>query len=311
MIKIGKYNELIVEKTDKSGGALLGEGGQDTLQAPAGSAPGSGAQGGGSAGAAGTEEQSFYLPKYEVPKGTRAGDTLVVFIYNDAKDSLKATTKKPKAIVGDFAALEVKSALDFGAFLDWGIPKDLFVPRKYQKHPLKAGEIAVVYLHLDYEQRGIMGNCKVERFFTREIEGLEENQEVELIVYDLSRLGASVVVNNKYQGIVYRSETFEDVKRGDKKTGYVKKIRDDGKIDAALQRQGFLAAAEDAKEIILQALKDSKGFLPLHDKSSPADIKNTLGMSKKIFKKTIGVLYKERKIIIDNSGIKGFNKDDL
>jgi uncharacterized protein len=282
MINIGQYNELTFEKIDKSGGAVLR----------------------GSGLSAGNTDQSFYLPKYEVPKGTRTGDSLTVFIYNDAKDSLKATTKKPKAVVGDFAALEVKSALDFGAFLDWGIPKDLFVPRKYQTHPLKAGEIAVVYLHLDYEKTGIMGNGKLDDFFSREVEVLEENQEVDLLVYGLSRLGASVVVANKYQGMIYRNEIFEDIHLGDKKTGFVKKIREDGKIDVALQRQGFLAASADARDVILQALRDARGFLPLHDKSSPSAIKNRLGMSKKLFKKTIGVLYKEGRITLEETGIR-------
>jgi hypothetical protein len=290
MINIGQYNELTVERIDKSGGAHLAE-------RPAG-------DGGAVLRGTGGADRTFYLPKYDVPKGTRSGDSLTVFIYNDAKDSLKATTKKPKAVVGDFAALEVKNALDFGAFLDWGIPKDLFVPRKYQPNPLKAGEIAVVYLHLDYEKTGIMGNCKLEEFFSGQVEGLEENQEVELIVYGLSPLGASVVVDNKYQGLTYRNEIFEEIKVGDRKTGYIKKIREDGKLDVALQRQGFLAASADAGETILQALRDAQGFLPLHDKSSPSAIKNRLGMSKKIFKKTIGVLYKEGRITLEETGIR-------
>ena len=149
-----------------------------------------------------------------------------------------------------------------------------------------------------------MGNCKLEEFFSRELEALEENQEVELIVYDLSPLGASVVVDNKYQGLIYRNEIFEEIKVGDRKTGYVKKIREDGKIDVALQRQGFLPASADAREVILQALRDAEGFLPLHDKSSPSAIKNRLGMSKKIFKKTIGVLYKEGRITLEETGIR-------
>ena len=246
----------------------------------------------------------IYLPKKDMPKVTRPGDALRVFIYNDSKDSLKATSMTPKAIVGDFAALMVKSVTNFGAFLDWGIDKDLFVPHKYQRISLQEGDITVVYLILDYEKTGVIGTCQLESYFEKDISDLQVEQKVELLVLNFLNIGVGVIIDNKYSGLLYKNEVYEKLNVGDSRTGYIKKLRSDGRLDVSLRRQGFKPASEDAKAIILKALKESNGFLPLHDRSSPSHINRRLKLNKKIFKKTIGGLYKERIISIEKTGIR-------
>jgi uncharacterized protein len=275
MLKIGDYNTLRIIKFTKEGGAYLDGGGRD-----------------------------IYLPKGDLPKKVRAGDTLRVFIYNDAKDSLKATTMEPAAKVGEFAALPVKSVTDFGAFLSWGLPKDLFVPIKYCSDPILPGETTVVYLMLDYEKTGVIGTCKLNTHFKKDISDLKEGQQVSLMIFDFSPLGVSVIIDNTYRGLLYADEIFEDLNVGDVKTGYIKKLREDGLIDAVLQPQNFPDANEQARETIMGALKKEGGFLPLHDKSGPDEIKKRLAMSKKLFKKAIGGLYKDKIISLEEKGIR-------
>jgi predicted RNA-binding protein (virulence factor B family) len=206
--------------------------------------------------------------------------------------------------MGDFAALEVRVSNEFGLFLDWGLPKDLFVPSRNLRSNLEPGDIAVVRIVTDYEGTGVIGTCKFDGEFETDTSALVFNQKVELLVYGFSRLGARVIVDNKFSGMLYKNEIFEKLRIGDIHTGFIKKIREDGLIDAALQPQGFLAASKDAKKVILDELESSGGYLPLHDKSSAEEIKNKLCMSKKIFKKTIGGLYKEKKITIEPGGIR-------
>lgn len=275
MLKIGDYNTLRIVKVTKEGGAYLDGDGRD-----------------------------IYLPKEDLPENARPGDTLRVFIYNDAKDSLKATTAEPAAKIGEFAALKVESVTDFGAFLSWGLPKDLFVPQKYIEGPLIPGDKTVVYLMLDYEKTGVIGTCKLDSHFKKDISALEEGQEVSLMVFDFSPLGASVVIDNTYRGLLYRDEIFEEINVGDVKTGYIKKLREDGLIDAVLQPQNFPDANEQARDTIMRALQKENGFLPLHDKSDPEEIKKRLAMSKKLFKKAIGGLYKDKIISLEDTGIR-------
>lgn len=276
MIQIGKFNTLTVTRVFK-GGCYLAE--QE---------------------AAGGE---IYLPKAETPKNIRPGDTITVFIYNESKNKLGATTQTPKAEVGDFASLTVVTVTIFGAFLEWGISKDLFVPKKYWRSPLREGEKTVVYLTLDYEKKGVIGTCLLSSHFHTDTENVEPNQKVDLIVWDITDLGAQVVIDNRYSGLLYRSEIFEPIEIGDEKEGYIKKIREDGLVDVSLQPQGFRPSTEMARETVLHALRESDGFLPLHDKSRPEEIQRRLNISKKLFKKTIGILYKEGVITIGDSGI--------
>lgn len=274
MLKIADYNTLVVKELAKGGCYLEG----------------------------GT--RNVYLPKIDVPRGARVGDRLRVFVYNDTRTILKATTMPALAVCGDFVALRVKSVTEFGAFLEWGIPKDLFVPLAYQQGPLHEGETVVVRLVQESDSSGVVGTCQLYSQFDPGREDLQEGQEVDLLVYKQTDLGWAVVVNNRYRGILYHNEIFEKLKVGDKSRGYIKKLRSDGRIDAVLQRQGFRAASQDARTVIMQALEDAGGFLPLHDKSSPELIKNRLNLSKKIFKKVIGGLYKEHLISIEGGGIR-------
>ena len=210
--------------------------------------------------------------------------------------------------MGEFAALEVIEVTGFGMFLDWGLHKNLFVPTRNIRTELKPGDMAVVKIIADYSGRGVIGTCRFDELFeepSEEIrETLKQNTQVELIVYGFSRLGVRVIVDKKYSGLLYRTEVFEDLRIGEQHTGYIKKMRDDGLIDVALQPQGFFAATKDARAIILDALESADGFLPLHDKSSAEEIKARLLMSKRVFKKTIGGLYKEKKISIGEDGIR-------
>ena len=246
----------------------------------------------------------IYMPVIEVPEGSRRGDTIEVFLYSATKEEVRATTIRPYAVMGDFAALEVTDSTSFGLFLDWGLPKDLFVPTRNLRTELQVGELAIVKIVPDLEGLGVMGTCKFDELFEEDYSSLKWNQKVELLVFGLSGLGARVIIDNKYSGLLYRNEVFEKLRIGDIHTGYIKKIREDGLIDAALQPQGFVAATKEARTLILEALEDSDGFLPLHDKSSADEINSTQKKKKKAFKKTIGGLYKEKKITIEPEGIR-------
>jgi uncharacterized protein len=278
MLRIGDYNRLTVLRLFR-GGCVLDGG----------------------------EEGELYLTKRDTPVGTRRGDRLRVFVFNESKDRLGVTTVEPNAKVGDFAAMVVSSAAQFGLFLEWGISKDLFVPKKHlpqrEKQTSGAGDILVVHLILDYEKRGVIGTTHLSSHFDRDTSGLTANQEVDLIVYSITKLGAQVVIDNRWEGLLYHGEIFEPLRAGDRKKGYVKKIREDGLIDAALRPQGFVPASQEAGRTILKALEKEDGFLPLHDKSDPKEIRRRLQMSKKLYKNTIGVLYKEGLVEIRDDGI--------
>lgn len=281
MLKIGDYNTLQVARLAR-GGCFLESG--DPIQ------------------------PEIYLPKGETPPGVRPGRSIEVFVYNESKEKLGATTRVPLAKIGDFASLTVKEVTSFGAFLEWGISKDLFVPRKYWEKPLHKGERAVVYLRSDFEGRGIIGTCLIEEHLSVDAGDLQLNQEVDLILFAVSRLGYSVIIDGRYEGLLYHSDIFETVQVGDEKTGYIRKIREDGQIDVALHPQGFVQASDAASETILKALRRAGGFLPLHDKSRPQEIYASLKISKKLFKKTIGVLYREGAIEILEDGIRMVSK---
>ena len=253
-------------------------------------------------------EEDVFLPPFEVTDGAEKGDEIEVFVYSTSSDEIRATTVKPYAVKGEFASLEVTDVTTFGMFLDWGLQKDLFVPTRNIRTELKPGDMAVVKIIDDYTEKGVIGTCRFEDQFEPipddAAKSLKINKKVELIVFGFSRLGTRVIVEGKYSGMLYQNEIFENLRIGERYTGYIKKVRDDGLIDAALQPQGYIAAVKDAGEIILDALENAGGFLPLHDKSSSDEIKKMLLMSKKVFKKTIGGLYKEKKITIEDNGIR-------
>ena len=249
-----------------------------------------------------SDQGEILLPKKYVEPGTKVDQYINVFVYTDSEDRLIATTLQPKAVVDEFAPMKVKHTTDFGAFLGWGLEKDLLVPFREQHKPLMEGDVAVVRVVLDHKTNRVIGVGKLAPFINKNVSDLEEGQKVDLLIYDFTGLGIQALINEEYSGMLYANEVFEELEIGDRREGYIKKIREDGKIDLSLQKQGY-GAVKDSTEGILDLLKKSGGFLPYHDKSDPDDIQKVFKMSKKTFKKAIGGLYKEGKIKIDEKGI--------
>ena len=246
------------------------------------------------------------LPIKYIPEGYNVGDFIEVFLHRDSEDRLLATTLKPYGKLNDFVVLQVKDKAPHGAFLDWGLEKDLFVPVKEQPYRYDVGDTVVVRICLDYKTDRLLGVGKLKTFFSKDYSEIEEGQEVDLIIYDESELGYQAVVDQKYSGLIYKNEVFQPLRIGDELKGYISKIRDDDKLDLRLSKVGFESIDENADKI-LKALQSGGGQLLLNDKSSPEEITKLLKMSKKAFKKAIGNLYKQRKIEIEDSGIKLVN----
>jgi hypothetical protein len=249
-----------------------------------------------------SEAGEILLPGRLVPKGTAPGDELNVFIYVDSEDRLTATTRKPLAVVGDFALLKVKDNVTVGTFLDWGLEKDLLLPFGEQTVPLRRGEEVLVRVYLHSSDR-VAASARLDRFLLPADGTLADGDMVELLIYAYSDLGAKVVINNTYGGLLFKNELFTTPDIGQRLQGYVKKIREDGKIDVTLRAGGAREAAID-REVILDALKARNGLLPLSDKSTPESIAATLRMSKKSFKKAIGGLYKDGLVDMTPEGVK-------
>ncbi len=251
--------------------------------------------------------ESVLLPRKYVPTNAEIGSCLRVFVYTDSEDRPVATTRKPKATVDEFAYLKVKAVSGVGAFLDWGLEKDLLVPFRLQHQEMTAGQSYVVRVFLDEKSGRVVASSRLRAFFSQDVQELEAGQQVSLMVYDFTDLGIKVIVDGKYSGVIYRNELFEPLHLGDVRNGYVKKVREDNGLDITLQKQGF-EAVTDLKPVILQRLQDAGGFLPCHGKSDAADIQKTFRMSKKLFKKVIGGLYKDGLISISDDGIRLANK---
>lgn len=250
-----------------------------------------------------SDQGEILIPNKYIPESTKIGNTLKVFVYTDSEDRLIATTLQPNGVVGEFAAMEIKQVTNFGAFLDWGLEKDLLLPHNEQHRRVQIGKKVVVRICLDHKTNRVVAVGKLNSFFDKDLSTLQEGQQVDLMVFDETDLGYPAIINDRYAGMIYKNEVFEPLKIGDRKVGFIKKIREDDKVDLSLQQQGF-KAVDDAKTIIMQALKDAGGFLPYHDSSSPEEIKNYFQMSKKAFKKAIGGLYKEGQITISTDGIR-------
>jgi predicted RNA-binding protein (virulence factor B family) len=250
------------------------------------------------------EGNDVLLPHKYIPENASLGQMIDVFIYRDSEDRLIATTLKPLILLNQFAILEVVAATQFGAFLDWGLEKDLFVPFKEQNHKLQKGQWVPVYLYLDQQTDRVVASAKVNKYF-KNLDGIDlvEGQEVDLLVFEKTELGHNVVINNLYKGLVYENETFRRLAWGDTTKGYIKLIRDEGKIDVSLQPLGFLNTLEPNQKAILDKLEQLGGTLNLSDNSDPIEIQEILEMSKKSFKKAIGVLYREKKIVIKDDSI--------
>jgi predicted RNA-binding protein (virulence factor B family) len=250
----------------------------------------------------GGEMGEILMPTKWVPENTKVDDELDVFIYFDSEDRPIATTLKPKAMVGDFAWMKVKAVNRIGAFLDWGLDKDLLVPFKEQNAKMEEGRFYLVYLYVDPRSKRIAASAKLEKFLDIVPIDYEPDQEVDLLIWTKSDMGYKAIINQKHSGLLYFNEMFHDVMPGQMMKGYISRIRPDGKIDLKLQKTGY-ENIDQFSEILLQALEKSQGFIPLTDKSDPEEIYRLLGMSKKNFKKSVGLLYRKRWIRIDESGI--------
>ncbi|WP_066755960.1 CvfB family protein [Crocinitomix algicola] len=243
------------------------------------------------------------IPTRYVPEDTEVDHYLDVFIYLDSEDRLIATTEEPYAQVGDFAFLKCVSTTSFGAFLDWGLPKDLLVPFSEQAHDMVEGLSYFVRVYLDEETERIVASAKTNQFLDNIPHDFEEGDQVDLIIGTPTELGMKVIVNGQFSGLIYHNEIFTPVKPGMRTIGFIKKIREDEKLDIALQEEGY-AKVEGVAGEILDKIKKSGGYIELNDKSSPESIKHVFGISKKVFKKAIGALYKDRIITIEPEGIR-------
>ena len=237
----------------------------------------------------GEEFGEILLPTKYIPNGTKIGDELEVFLYLDSEDRIIATTLRPFAQAGEFAYLQVASVNRVGAFLDWGLPKDLLVPFREQRSEMKQGYKYIVYIYADVESRRLVASAKLNKFLDNTPVEYEYNQEVDLLVTQKTDLGWKVIVNSRHSGMIYDNEIFVPIQKGDRIKGYVKHIRSDEKLDITLQKTGYNVDAMDAlaKEIF-EKLKASGGIIPLSDKSSAEEIAEIFGCSKKSYKKAIG-----------------------
>lgn len=272
MMQIGKMNTLtVVELEDRGAWLAAGEYGE------------------------------LLLPKRQLPEGIKAEDTVQVFLYLDADCEPVITTDKPFAMVDEFAGLKVVNANKIGAFLDWGMKKDLFVPSREQNKPMQVGHVYLVRLQLDNEGR-MVGTSRIERFLTPADHAFKVGDEVSALPGEHSPLGIKVIVNGQYPGMLFKNEVFGRVMTGRPQTAWVKQVREDGKLDLTLQKPG-LARLDDAGERILIRMKKQGGSLAVGDKSEPELIYKLLGISKGTFKKAIGGLYKQGKIVIEDNAI--------
>tara|TARA_B100000497_G_scaffold127645_1_gene170178 strand:- start:321 stop:1154 length:834 start_codon:yes stop_codon:yes gene_type:complete len=273
MIRLGEYNTLeILRETDP--GLYLGD----------------------------TQENVVLLPHRYKPENFNIGDMLEVFVYLDYEERPVATTLTPHVLLNDFGYLHCSDVNEFGAFMDWGVQKQLFVPFKEQARPMKVGNWYIVYLSMDEQTNRLVGSSKTNKYLNNDTVTLQKFDEIAIMVTHITDLGANVIVDGKHKGLIFINDIFEDIRTGDTMKAFVKSVRDDNKIDVVLQSPGYRSIEPNAN-FILEELKAAGGFMPLHDKSEPQDIKNELGMSKKSFKKAIGTLYKDKQILIKADGI--------
>tara|TARA_B100000497_G_scaffold55845_1_gene63862 strand:+ start:806 stop:1642 length:837 start_codon:yes stop_codon:yes gene_type:complete len=274
MIHIGDYNKLIILR-DTEPGLFLGD----------------------------SEDQEVLLPNRYVPENFEIGEQIDVFVYLDNEERLVAVTDHPYIKKGEFALLRCNSVNDIGAFLDWGLVKELFCPFREQAFPMKIGGWYLVFCYLDETSDRLVASSKTNRFLDNKELSVEAFDEVDLIVSHPSDLGMNVIVNKMHLGLIFNQDLFKDISVGDKLKGIVKKIRPGNKLDITLDKIGYRNIEPNAQLILEYLLNDENGFIKLTDKSSPEAIKSMLQMSKKSFKKAVGTLYKQRRIRIELDGI--------
>lgn len=273
MLKIGNYNTLKIAKETPQGLYLDSDQGE------------------------------ILLPRRYVVEDMKIGDDLTIFIYTDSEDRLVATSEKPLVTVGEFGFLRVKELTPFGAFMDWGLSKDLLVPHREQHRPMQTGEYYIIRACLDHKTQRVIGVNRISAFLEKNDIKLTENEKVTLLPYENTTLGTMCIINHLYVGMLYKNEIFKTLKLGSYTEGYIKKIREDQKIDLSLRLEGF-DHIKDQCTVIIEKLKENGGILPFSDKSSPEEIKATFEMSKKTFKKLIGNLYKQNRIEIKSHEIR-------
>ncbi|EJL3958292.1 GntR family transcriptional regulator [Vibrio parahaemolyticus] len=252
----------------------------------------------------GDDYGSVLLPNKHVPEGTELGDHIEVFLYFDSESQLAATIDKPIAQVGEWGLMKIEGINQTGAFVNWGIKeKDLLIPFSEQRARFTAGQNILVYVYTDKASGRIVGTTKFNKWLDKTPANYEVNEEVDLIIAERSQLGYKVIVNGKHWGMIFPSDVFGKLFIGKKLKGYIKQIREDGKIDLSLQKVG-VAKMDDLSSKIIDLLEKKGGFLPLNDKSSPEAIFDAFRTSKGTYKKTIGGLYKQGKIVIEKDGIR-------
>lgn len=251
----------------------------------------------------GGDDGEILLPSRYVPKECKVGDKLNVFLYLDQDERLIATTQEPLVEVGQFACLEVAWVNKFGAFLNWGLMKDLFCPFREQKVRMQKGHKYIVHVHVDEESYRIMASAKVEHFLSKDELKYAVGQKVDILIWQQTDLGYKAIIENKFSGLLYKNEIFQPIEIGQKMQAYIKQVREDGKIDLELQQGGY-QKVDSFSDILLKYIKEHGGCIGLNDKSEAEDIYETFGVSKKTFKKAVGDLYKKRLILLEDNGIK-------
>ena len=273
MFKIGDYNKLKIDRNTSVGFYLTDEEGNDVL-----------------------------LPNKYIKDEFNIGDYITVFLYKDYDQRWIATTLTPWIKINEFASLRVRSVTDKGAFLECGLEKDIFVPHREQSIKMKEGFRYVVYLYEDKQTNRLVASSKINKFVNNEQLDIEPGEAVDLLIFETTPLGYNAIINQKYKGLIYHDETFQEVKVGTKMKGFIKSIRDDNSIDVSLHPKG-IKRLEEGAESILNYLKKHQGMLHLTDNSSPEEIVSLLKMSKKNFKKSIGILYKQKLIALNEKSI--------
>ncbi|WP_457592149.1 CvfB family protein [Hydrogenimonas sp.] len=250
---------------------------------------------------ASSKNKEVLLPNRYVDEKMQPGDIAELFVYNDSEDRIVATTQKPLAMLGEFAVMQTVDTTPHGAFVDWGLPKDLFVPKALQRSPMKKGERYLIYVDYDEKSHRLIGVQKVESRFDRQPQKLKRNEAVKILPYDRTELGYKVLVNGRYEGLVFHSELFTELTIGQEATGYVKKVRDDGKIDILTRPIG--KKSDDLAALkVMEYLNAQKGRMPLNYKSDPERIKALLGLSRKNFKRALTLLMQKGRIEVKENG---------
>jgi predicted RNA-binding protein (virulence factor B family) len=250
----------------------------------------------------GKDRGKILLPGKDVPRGTEIGHSIEVFVYWDSEDRIIATTRMPLAQVGDFALLRCAATAEVGSFMDWGVPRDLFVAFREQKVRLVQGESYVVRVYEDPVSDRLAGSTKLHQFYDKTPAAFEVDQEVDLMILHRTDIGYAVLMDQRYQGMLYQNEVFKPLRRGDRCKGYVKLVREDGKVDLSLHLQGK-EGSDSASELISRYLSEHGGTMPITDASSPEEIHRAFGMSKKLFKKALGSLLRRGLVSISDTEV--------